>query len=316
MPKAAHKELIATALAATRETRAVDFKSAFDPAETRDCVELIKDVMAFANTGGGVIVFGEDNSGKPVAGGADKLLALDPANIGNKLVSYTGSTFDDFSIREHEKNGIRIATLRIGPVTTPIIPTRPGTYEKDKKSGKQDNVFSIGVVYVRHGAKSEPATSADLAKIIDRRVQQLRGEWLNGVKKVTTAPLGSQVVITKATPELPVDGSKEVRLVIDPQASPTGVPDFDKTHPYRMTELLKFIKTKITGVKVTVADVHTVLSADGKESDPAFTWKHDHGVRQYTNEFANWLVDQIQRDARYCIKAKSRLRRMNMRLRR
>jgi Putative DNA-binding domain len=316
MPKSGKRNAIALALAATREVRTIDFKSAFNPAETRDWVELIKDVMAFANSGGGVIVFGEDNNGKPIAGGADKLLAVDPAELGNKLVSYTGSTFDDLSIRNHDKDGIRVATLTIGEAQTPILPTRPGTYEKDKKTGEQKNVFSIGVVYVRHGAKSEPANSADLARVIDRRVQQLRGEWLNGVKKITTAPLGSQVVITKATAEVPVVAGQEVRLVIDPKASPSGVPDFDKTHPHRMTELLKFIKTKVTGVKVTVADIHTVLAADGKEDDPAFTWKHDHGVRQYTNEFANWLIEQIQRDPRYCIKAKSRLRRMGGRTRR
>ena len=57
-------EAILTKIAtAEDETADLDFKSAFDPASTRDWCELVKDIVAFANSGGGCIVFGVNDDG-------------------------------------------------------------------------------------------------------------------------------------------------------------------------------------------------------------------------------------------------------------
>ena len=41
---------------AESETADLDFKSTFDPQSTRDWCELVKDIVVFANSGGGCIV--------------------------------------------------------------------------------------------------------------------------------------------------------------------------------------------------------------------------------------------------------------------
>ncbi|MEO7724215.1 MAG: N-6 DNA methylase [Chthoniobacterales bacterium] len=56
------------------------------------------------------------------------------------------------------------------------------------EDGKQQkNAFGAGTLYVRHGAKSEPARLADIARLVDTNVQRARREWLSGVKKVSMA---------------------------------------------------------------------------------------------------------------------------------
>ena len=50
--------LIDKALAAKRESKHIEFKEGFDPASGHDWCESIKDIVAIANSGGGVLIFG------------------------------------------------------------------------------------------------------------------------------------------------------------------------------------------------------------------------------------------------------------------
>jgi predicted HTH transcriptional regulator len=46
------------AVVTRRENRTIDFKSQFDPGSEADCIELVKDLVAMANSGGGTILVG------------------------------------------------------------------------------------------------------------------------------------------------------------------------------------------------------------------------------------------------------------------
>jgi Putative DNA-binding domain len=314
MPKPRPPDDLAKALAATREARSIDFKSRFDPTNTRDWCELLKDIFAFANSGGGVVLVGVDEGGAPIAGTAAALLKIDPADVGNKIRSYTGSDFDELEIVPEDKDGVQIGLIRVGSVSAPLIPTRPGTYEKEP--AKQVTAFSVGVVYMRHGAKSEPATTADLARFIERRVREQRRAWLTGIRKVTAAPTGS--VVTIGRPIVPSDDARAtpVRLTLDPSAPATSLPDYDRTHPHRMTELLKVLNERIReiGTRVTAPGVRTVLEAYDLESNVAYTWKPKHGTQQYTTAFVDWLEERIRADRRFIMKARNKLLREGGRL--
>jgi hypothetical protein len=50
---------------AKRESRTLDFKEHFDPEVGAEWPELVKDLVAMANSGGGLIVVGVCNNGKP-----------------------------------------------------------------------------------------------------------------------------------------------------------------------------------------------------------------------------------------------------------
>jgi len=80
---------------ACRESRLVDFKASIDIESTGDWCELIKDIVAMANSGGGAIIFGVDDHGK--LSDADlTALSLDSAKVVDKIAPYTGVQFADF----------------------------------------------------------------------------------------------------------------------------------------------------------------------------------------------------------------------------
>ena len=309
MGKKRNRDLLGEALSATRETRTIDFKSGFETTKTRDWCELVKDILAFSNSGGGVVVVGVNGGGSPIKGAADALIAVDPADVCNKIRSYTGSDFDEFDMIPTNKNGVQVCLLKVGAVAVPLIPIRPGTYEKEP--GKQMTAFSVGVVYVRHGAKSEPATTADVARFIERRVREQRRSWLSSIRKVTSAPADAVVTVHRPIVASDDASAMPVRLTLDPAAPAASLPDYDRTHPHRMTELLKVLNQRIStfGARITAPSVHTVLEAFGLENNIAYTWKPKYGTRQYTNAFADWLEDRVRKDVRFIVKARNKLRR-------
>lgn len=211
------KNLIQKALTASKETQNIEFKEGFDSNSNREWCEIIKDIVAISNSGGGIILFGLDNAGVPRSHAYDMIARIDPAIIGDKISKYTNSTELNVEIIQLEKFGSKLIAFLIPGVIVPLVFQKPGTY--DIGGGKQNNAFGVGTVYFRHGAKSAPGTSEDLRKCIDRQTDRVRKSWMKGVKKVVKAPIGSQLVM------LP-DRSKSktlvsnVKIVNDPKAFP------------------------------------------------------------------------------------------------
>jgi len=213
-------DLIEKALTAKRESKHVEFKEAFNPDSAHDWCEVIKDIVAVANSGGGIILFGADNLGQPCGTSVAHLLDLDPADIANKVYKYTGAVDLEFEVRELKKAKAKLVAFLIYGVSIPIVFRKPGTYEIG--GGKQRSAFSVGTVYFRHGAKSEPGTSDDIRRVLERQLELIRKSWIKGVRKVVQAPKGSHVVTvqspggTRATIRL----ASTVRVVKDPNAIP------------------------------------------------------------------------------------------------
>ena len=125
---------------------------------------------------------------------------MDPAKITDKIESYTHVHFADFEISAVSRDGSCVAVIAVGPTTdAPIAFTREGSYPDPNGKKYPKMAFARGTVYFRHGAKSEPATTADLRRFIDRRVEQLRDQWKDGMRLVTEAPEGARLALVEAT---------------------------------------------------------------------------------------------------------------------
>jgi hypothetical protein len=213
-------DLIEKALKAKHESKHVEFKEAFDPNSAQDWCEIIKDLVAVANSGGGIIIFGVDNHGKPSGYPTESIKNLDPADVANKVFKYTGAVDLEFEIRDIKKRKTNLVAFVIHAVSVPIVFLKPGTY--DIGGGKQRTAFSVGTVYFRHGAKSEPGTSDDIRKVIERQLELIRKSWIKGVRNVVQSPPGSQVVTVlqrrSTTSTSPL--SNTVHAVKDPNAKP------------------------------------------------------------------------------------------------
>jgi len=212
-------DFIERALSAKRESKHVEFKVGFDPASPADWVEITKDIVAIANSGGGVIVFGLDSAGSPVESSLGPLAKTDPADFANKISKYTGATIPEFEIKELGKLGQNLLAFTIRPASIPIVFQKPGTY--DIGGGKQKTAFGVGTVYFRHGAKSEPGNSDDIRAAVDRQLDSIRKSWLRNVRKVVQAPQGSQIITVRPAGRgggsVP---SATIHSVRDPNATP------------------------------------------------------------------------------------------------
>jgi hypothetical protein len=298
---------LARAAEAKRESEHVAFKDHFDSGVEDDWVELIKDVAAIANSGGGVVVIGVNNDGS--ASGADvrPVLALDDAAIAKKLAGYVGERFDEFEIQEIKRSGASVAAIVVGPAAqAPLVFARAATHEDPK--GRSRTVFARGSLYVRHGARSEPATGADLRGFIERRLDQQRTEWLGGIERVLTAPQGAEIVAIERSDDEEGEPTR-IRITTDEDAPIYSRINPDATHPYRQKELIAEINRRLPrNVTVNAHDVLSVRRVHGidEQARPEFAHRPKFGSLQYSDELVDWIVDEYSRDQDFFSKARER----------
>jgi len=302
-----------TAANAKAESRVIDFKSKFDADCSADWCELVKDIVAIANSGGGSILIGVGDDGNccgPTA--CSKLLALDPAVITDKIAKYTGTQFDAFVVTRATRHGGKIGVITIGCADPPMIFEKPGTYAVEEGKQQQKTAFGAGTLYVRHGAKSEPARYTDLVKLVERSVRRARKEWMSGVRKVAMAPRGSTVSILLPRVVQSSDPSATpIRITANPNAPEYQLVDPDKTYPWRQKELLEELN-KVLPIKLNSHDLLALRRFYGVDADPKFVYKHRFGSPQYSPAFEKWILEQYTQDPRLFQKCRSALHSASM----
>ncbi len=290
------------ALAAQRGSKRVEFEPAFSPESPGAWCELIKDIVAIANSGGGVIVVGLDNDGKPSGWNPAELLAVDRADVVNEIAKHVGEQFDDFEIAEAKKDSTTVATIAVGMRTgSPLVFEKPGTYGDDH--GNHKTAFARGTVYFRHGAKSEPALARDLARFANAEIGRVRRDLVKNVRKASNAPRGSEVIVVtpKSGPAGTVD---RFRVVDDPSAPAVARTDFDVTHPFRQKELVNTINDRLGERIAGPYEIQCVRRAYNIDSRPEFFHRPKFGSPQYSDAFVSWLITEYQRDPQFFENAK------------
>lgn len=298
--------MIDKALAAKRESKTVDFKRSFNGESASDWCEIIKDIVAMANSGGGVILIGVEDDGSPApAGSAGGILVTDPAKLTDKIAKYTGVQFDSFDIAEGVRNGQAIGLIAVDPAQRPLIFEKPGTYAVE--DGKQKTAFGMGTLYVRHGAKSEPASSEGLWRIIERVLQKQRKEWMTGVRRVVNAPSGSTITVLPAgaVHQSSDPAAAAITLTDDPSAPEYRLVDPDSTHPFRQKELISEVNSLLLEAdRINQFDIQAVRNLYAVDTDPRYFHKARFATAQYSPEFRDWLLEQYASDHTFFVKVR------------
>lgn len=298
------REKVAASLS---ESADLDFKASFDVTSAQDWCEFIKDFVAMANSGGGIVIFGVNDDGSPSESNLDGLAALDPAVMVDKIKKYTGQHITGFVIRRVERNGTPVVAVKVSGSRIPIVFTAPGTY--DVGGGKQKSAFGLGTVYFRHGAKSEPGTSEDLRAAQERELDRIRSSWMEGIAKVVTAPVGAAIQVLPG--EVNLSGAEDAvpfRLVDDESAPAFRAVRTDKLYPYRQKELVARVNALLGERKVTAHDVLCVRKVHEIESNQTFFYKPQFSSPQYSEAFAEWLIEQYRSDANFFNAAREAVR--------
>jgi schlafen family protein len=154
------------------EMTSLDFKETVNPTISRDRVELAKDVLAMANSGGGHIIVGiEDGSRRWVGIDAEVAAALrDAKSVNDQLKKYCGGFIRVLvalhKVRSPEGRLVLFGLLYVPGVSGKIPAQADGVYPDPVNQAKQKWSFRRGDVYVRKGDESVKAeTPADLEPV-------------------------------------------------------------------------------------------------------------------------------------------------------
>src|SRR5919198_6403169 len=150
----AANQLLSRAENATRSSKRVALR------DSADDVELVRDIAALANSGGGVVVL-------------DGVAGLDEELLHERLHEYAEPEFEGFTVEPLTRNGRPSTAIVVeGVGNAPLVFTRAG------RTGGDHVAFVRGGLYFRHGAKSEPATGQDVRDFIRRQLEATRTQWL------------------------------------------------------------------------------------------------------------------------------------------
>jgi hypothetical protein len=258
--------------------------------ENLDHIELVRDIAAMANSGGGVIVL-------------DGVPAVDEELLHEQLAGYAEPEFESFAVERLTRDGRPSTAVVVEEVrNAPLVFTRSG------RVGGQQVAFVRGGLYFRHGAKSEPATGADVRDFIKRQLDATRSQWLANIRQVMLAPDGAEVAVVE-TAERDEEGRPTlIRLTTDPHAPLYGQVDPDQSHPYRQKEVIREVNARLDGQTVNAFDVLSVrrVYAITEETRPEFVHVPKFGSPQYSDAFVDWLVTENERDPELFPRAKTR----------
>lgn len=168
------------------ESTSTDLKLRTDWNSAAAILNLVKDLVAIANSGGGCIRIGLNETSQVGVPQAD-LAELDGARVSDQINKYITPRRAKVS---HEitplGDGTFIVDLKVEACERyPLVFSKLGQYP-----GTQKPVFREGDIYVRHGAKSERATYEDIVDMIERAVADSRGEILRRIDQLVRLPEG------------------------------------------------------------------------------------------------------------------------------
>lgn len=286
-------ERLQGALEAGSESEAVQFRRGFD-GSARDWLVLVRDIVAIANSGGGAIVLGVDDSGQPSGAGLGDAAGMTLEDLSVRLERYTGQSLESVEIRPAEKTGRPVIVILIDALPVPLVFTETATAEQEGEP-----VFVAGSVYFRHGLINEPGNSGDLREAFKRELQAVKGTWLDGVRKLVEAPRGAVVEVNPdGAGEVRSEFLQRVRVVDDPQVPAYREIDLDVEFPYRQKELIEEVKRRLpNGMRFNSHDVkclwrvHDVGSHDKFFHVPKFSTSP-----HYSEAFIDWILTRHRED--------------------
>lgn len=229
--------IMSLATSIMNETQEIDFKEGLDVTSKGEWYEVIKDIIAMANSGGGALIIGVNDDGTISSYDPKPLLNVDSADVINKIFSVTGQNFSDFEILPLDRGGVEVAIIIIGSVLIPIVFNTAGNYQD--QNGKTKTAFPKGGVYFRHGAKSEPCTSEDLRQFVEREVTRVKEFWLAGIRQVVEAPQGSTVLVVPSNKSF-----RHVKITNDETAIPVKLTDEDYEGWYDYKKLTGLLRSR------------------------------------------------------------------------
>jgi hypothetical protein len=256
-----------------------------------------------ANTEGGALVLGLARPGSAVGLEPAVGHALDLASGRARVSEHTGYGLPELMLRRCEKDGKDLLAFVLEPVSVPVPFTK--SLACGPSDGRRAMPISPGSIYVRRGARSVPATRADVQSAIDRRLELERSAWTTRLEQAIRIPASVRVQAGVGDVQQVTDpAAPAIRLVDEPDAPAYRLENPDALYPYRQKELLARLRELLP--EGTPVNAHTLLTinwAHKTRERPEWTYHPKFGSVQYNEAFARWIVEQVGEDSEFLAKA-------------
>lgn len=212
---------LALLLSHKEEDTLVDYKEAFDLANEKEWLGITVDVMAFANTEGGYIVFGvRDVSFDHV--GLDEQTSTSLSNTSlvlQKLNRFVAPAFSRVRTKRFLKNERNFVIFYIPEFLgqTHIV-VKEGAFFYP--SGERKVVLRPGMIFIRHTATNHVVTPEDLDFVIRRRIEHYKSDLLGKIARVVEAPPQHQVLVFDPRSPSEAEDSRSFVISDAPEAIP------------------------------------------------------------------------------------------------
>lgn len=197
----------------------VDYKQTVDVNSEKEWLGLTKDISAFANTHGGYLIFGVEDSDKKIVGLSKQVedILKDANHLQLKVNRHIEPDITKLRSKAFRIEGKRIVVLFVlaSSNVTHII-KKDGVFSQ--QSGKPKTVFHKGTFYVRRSSSNHLGDSRDLDGVVERRIDQFREALLGKVARVVNSPAESNLFILSRDPE---DNAGQRFIIED---SPESIP--------------------------------------------------------------------------------------------
>ncbi len=201
-----------------------DYKLYFDVSNGKAKVDLVKNIVAIANSGGGKIIFGRSET-EIVGVEQDVVNALDSAKLDDFIYKFTQPVRVQLGHNiEKLSNGKYLVEITIESVKYPIVFSKQGSWSN--MTSNEREVFFEGDIWVRHSSKTEKVTYEDIREIIERGRQEEREKLLSQIQRIATLPEDSELIVVQdgkpiSTPKGFLESQIQLRginksLVIEP----------------------------------------------------------------------------------------------------
>lgn len=236
-------------------------------------LELTKDFMAFANTEGGYLVFGIEDSEFNIVGLCDSVISTlsEPKLILEKINRYVNPEFVDLRSKKHKRGDNVIVAVYIPPSKgkTHII-TKEGSfiYPSDEKR----TVLSPGDIYVRRSATNHIVSPEGLNEIINRRIEYYKDKLFDRISRISKVPPERLIEAEESSEE-----GEAYYLSSNPEATPAKGMSFS-TEPSSLEEEI-------------AANIALSQTDPGHEPSEERLWAIYSNRQSFTltDEMAEWL---------------------------
>ena len=203
------------------ETTLIDNKETFNTDEQREWLNITRDIIAFANTCGGYLVFGIKDKTFEKIGIAEKdwKQLTDPDNIHKKVNAYIQPPLTSLTCKHKiiDNKCFVIVHIPESSGNTHII-VKEGKFRD--RSGEDVIRLRKGEIYVRRSGSTQIIEPIDLDGVISRRINYFKDNLLNKIARIVEAPTESEVLIVNADEQEINAGTKRYVLSSGPSAIP------------------------------------------------------------------------------------------------